>query len=322
MGKVITKKMNGMHWWMKTSIVLLLTLATTLFMYQGWYHPLPAQAAPATTGFTNIRHSATALSATSVGNITVPTGTNRMLVVAFANQASSSAAMVVNAVTYGGVAMTSAGGDATTSSSMHTQIFYLKDNAIMNGTAQPLVVNITGGGTLVMNDIWYAVYTGVNQATTPTIQTYNSGSTTVTSAAFASGLVVPSNGSAAVVAVGARATAAVTYTKPTNFTVSNNQPNSTTGVGLVATSTTAATDTASFTAITGAPRWSQTGIELDGVVSDSTPPTAGAVTITPDISSTFTSAAPTITTQFTDAESAVTSCEYTTNGTTWLAGVV
>jgi predicted CxxxxCH...CXXCH cytochrome family protein len=324
MGKIIKNKKYGIDWWARTGLVLLLTLGTSAFMNQGWYYPVPAQAAPTTTGFTNIRHSAAVLSSTSVGNVTVPTGTNRMLVVAFANQASSSAAMVVNTVTYGGVAMTSAGGNATTSLSMHTQIYYLKDNAVMDGTARPLVVNITGGGTLVMNDVWYAIYTGVDQAATLTIQTYSSGSTAVTSAAFATGLVVPTNGAAAVVAVGARGTAAVSYTKPANFTVSNNQPNSTTGVGLVATSTTAATDTASFAAITGGPRWSQTGIALAAaVVTDSTPPTAGTVTITPDISSTYTSAAPTITTQFTDAQSAVTSCQYTTNGgTNWIAGAV
>jgi len=56
--------------------------------------------------------------------------------------------------------------------------------------------------------------------------------------------------------------------------------------------------------------------------SDSTPPTAGTVTVTPDISGTYTSSAPTITTVFTDAESAVTSCQYTTNGSTWTAGAV
>src|SRR6185369_188332 len=260
MGKVITKKTQGMSWVFKTSLVLLLTLATTVFMYEGWYKPKQAAAAPTTTGFTNIRHSATALSGTSVGNITVPAGSDRMLVVAFSNQASSSAAMTVTAVTYGGVAMTSAGGDATTSLSMHTQIYYLKENAVMDNTARPLIVNITGGGTLVMNDIWYAIYTGVDQAATPSVQTYNSAATTVTAAAFATGLSVPTNGVAAMVGVGSRATAAVTYTKPTNFTVSNNQVTGTTGVGFVATSSTAGTDTASVTAITGAPRWSQTAI--------------------------------------------------------------
>ena len=278
MGEVIARKIRGMNWKAKISLILVFTMVFSTFMYQGLYKPKPAVAAPTTTGFINIWHSATALSSTPVGNVTVPTGTNRMLVVAFSNQASSSAAMTVNAVTYGGVAMTSAGGNVTTSLSMHTQIYYLKDNAVMDNTARPLVVNITGGGTLVMNNVWYAIYTGVDQAATPTIQTYNSGSGTVTSAAFATGLVVPTNGAAAMVGVGARATATVTYTKPTNFTVDNNQPVGTTGVGFVATSTTAGTDTCNVTSITGSPRWSQTGIALAPVACSDTNGSAVAIT--------------------------------------------
>lgn len=52
---------------------------------------------------------------------------------------------------------------------------------------------------------------------------------------------------------------------------------------------------------------------------DTTPPTAGTVTVSPD-TGTYTSGSPTITTVFTDAQSAVTSCEYTTNGSTWNPG--
>lgn len=48
MGKVIKKKLNGMSWWMKTSLILLLTLATSVFMYQGWYMPKHSEAAAAT----------------------------------------------------------------------------------------------------------------------------------------------------------------------------------------------------------------------------------------------------------------------------------
>jgi len=55
--------------------------------------------------------------------------------------------------------------------------------------------------------------------------------------------------------------------------------------------------------------------------ADTTPPVAGTVTVSPDVSG-YTSSSPTITTQFTDNESAVTSCEYTTNGTTWSAGTL
>ncbi|MBI4827083.1 MAG: CxxxxCH/CxxCH domain-containing protein [Nitrospirae bacterium] len=56
-------------------------------------------------------------------------------------------------------------------------------------------------------------------------------------------------------------------------------------------------------------------------VVDSTPPIVGTVNVTP-ISTTYTTSAPVITASLSDAESTVTGCEYTTNGGTWVAGVL
>ena len=67
-------------------------------------------------------------------------------------------------------------------------------------------------------------------------------------------------------------------------------------------------------------RYSFIGISLKRI-SDSTAPTAGAVAATPT-SGIYTPASPTITTTFTDAESAVNSCQATSNGSTWSAGTV
>ena len=52
--------------------------------------------------------------------------------------------------------------------------------------------------------------------------------------------------------------------------------------------------------------------------TDVTPPIAGTMSVTPDAGG-FTSASPTITGTFTDNESGLTTCEYTTNGSTWSA---
>ncbi len=64
-------------------------------------------------------------------------------------------------------------------------------------------------------------------------------------------------------------------------------------------------------------------IIVNGTVTsvDTTAPTAGGVSVTPDSGSKV-PAAFTITTPFTDAESAVSSCEYTLNGSIWNTGVV
>ncbi|RII25647.1 MAG: hypothetical protein CXR31_13845 [Geobacter sp.] len=65
-----------------------------------------------------------------------------------------------------------------------------------------------------------------------------------------------------------------------------------------------------------------TGSKLASTPLDTTPPTVGAIGVTP-MSGAYTSSAPTITAALTDAESAVTTCEYTVNnGATWAAGVV
>jgi len=63
-------------------------------------------------------------------------------------------------------------------------------------------------------------------------------------------------------------------------------------------------------------------LHLIGTTRDTTPPVPGTVNVSPQ-SGTYVPANYTITTQFTDAESAVTSCEYTTDGgTAWAAGTV
>lgn len=74
MGKVIKKKLNGMSWWMKTSLILTLTLVTSVFMYQGWYLPNHAKAASKTYYIVDAGGAGTAI-ATGVST-TVAAGTN------------------------------------------------------------------------------------------------------------------------------------------------------------------------------------------------------------------------------------------------------
>src|SRR5262249_32001951 len=55
---------------------------------------------------------------------------------------------------------------------------------------------------------------------------------------------------------------------------------------------------------------------------DTTPPIPGAVTITSAQSAGFVRNPVALSTSFTDSESAITSCQYTTDGVTWLAATV
>ena len=52
MGKIITKKIKGMGWTAKIGLVLLCTLLTSVFMYEGWYKPRFTEAATVTYGVT------------------------------------------------------------------------------------------------------------------------------------------------------------------------------------------------------------------------------------------------------------------------------
>lgn len=89
---------------------------------------------------------------------------NRILIVGItANNISSGTVADPTVITYGGVTLTKATGNGGTSGRMHTWLYYLKDNAVMDNTSRPL--NVTrGAGSAVNMTIWYTVFTGVDQA--------------------------------------------------------------------------------------------------------------------------------------------------------------
>src|SRR6185369_13921478 len=123
MGKVITKKIQGMSWVFKTSLVLLLTLATSVFMYEGWYKPKQAAAAPINaTAWAQQYASATYPAGQINATYSVPAGSNRLLVVAIAStQTATGTAQTVSNVTWNGQPLTLAAGDgATTTQWNHT----------------------------------------------------------------------------------------------------------------------------------------------------------------------------------------------------------
>ncbi len=89
------------------------------------------------------------------------TSSNRLLVVAIASSRSTAGTQTMTSVTYGGVAMTLAAGDAGSSAQQHTYIYYLTDNAVMDGTAKTLAISMSGG-TDYYTSVFKAVYSGVD----------------------------------------------------------------------------------------------------------------------------------------------------------------
>jgi len=259
----------------KFSLVPVFTVLFSAFILGGVFGPGEAQAAiTALQNETNVYHDIAVPGATAASFAVGGTAGARMLVVYISAEGLASGTYTYTSVTYGGVAMTYVNGDGLTSLSAHTLIFYLKDNAVMDGTAKTLAVNGSSfSGTSVMHNIWYAVYDGVDQSASPITnsQNYNS-NVTVGSAQFATALTVNADDQAVLAGQAARPSSPgpVTYTTPANWTVDDNQPSGTTGVSFVATRSipgSNTTDTANFTGITPTSRWSQTGMSMKAAVT-------------------------------------------------------
>lgn len=152
---------------MKASLVLLLTLATTVFMYEGWYKPNQLQAVISKPTNWTQQYAAVAYPAGTVGaNFNITAGSGRLLVVAIASTSTAIGAQTVSNVTWNGQALTLAAGDAANATQWnHTYLYYLKDASMpATTTAAPLAVTITGG-TAYYTTVHAAVYAGVDQTT-------------------------------------------------------------------------------------------------------------------------------------------------------------
>lgn len=135
-------------------------------------------AAPASAAITNPKPWSLVYGGTAyTGTYTylVPAVKNRVLVVAVSSLRST-AGTQTTAVTYGGQALTLAIGDAGTSARQHTYLFYLNEAKMRAASTTDLVVTVSGG-TSTYNQVYAAVYAGVNQTTPITnSKNYNSGS--------------------------------------------------------------------------------------------------------------------------------------------------
>ena len=319
MGKVIKKKIQGMSWWMKTSLVLLLTLATSVFMYEGLYKPMQAQAAITQLVAPTV---VSAAGAPATASFATGTGTNRMLIVGVSIKTGTVATQTCTA-SYGGISMTPVPGTDTsaTSAFSHTYWFYMLDTpSVMSATAYNLI--ITAPGTITASSVWRAVYTGVAQGV-PDGGSYNSGTAAVSSTALTSGLVINSGDMAFDIVNLTRSASTTARTLSTWAAgwaiVGSAQNNTTTNASNVylGTSTTVnSNDLASNTAS------NTTQVSASGIVvpmADVTAPVANNdVTSTPS-SGIYTSSSPTITATFNEPNvgSSITLCEYTTNGSSW-----
>ena len=105
MGEIIVRKVRGMNWKAKISLVLIFTLVFSTFMYQGLWKPKPADAAVAVLQAFPNTPTITAAAQTASGTFTVSAGSNRLLLVAVeADSGATNAGSFT--VTYGGQTLT------------------------------------------------------------------------------------------------------------------------------------------------------------------------------------------------------------------------
>ncbi|MDD2851351.1 MAG: hypothetical protein PHY09_05535 [Desulfuromonadaceae bacterium] len=291
MANVTKKNINGMSWWVRTSLILLLTLASTGFMSGGWYKPSDVRAASNPRTYYLIGNTSTILGADGTANL--PTAQ------------STTNATSTTTPTFRGLLSTSVG----TATSWRPA-----------STSTGTIVMLNGYGPVYANDIDISSIT-----VTMAVRSNNTGYSwrmylydyDPAGAANNKTLIATST-SVSTTRTGTTQGLAPTYTIQGTGRIQA-------GHRLMAQIVHVATAASTAERIYYGGNTSTNGVIINvtetDVVADTTPPTAGTITITPD-SGTYTAVAPTITTQFTDAESAVTSCQYTTNGADWAAGVV
>ncbi|MDO9307978.1 MAG: hypothetical protein Q7V04_02825, partial [Deltaproteobacteria bacterium] len=168
MGKIIAKKVRGMNMWAKGTLIVTVTLLVSMFMYQGWYKPKPAQAAIANAKAWTQLYAGTAFPTSYTFDSTTTTpGTNRVMVVSVSSTRTTSGAQTTATATYGGQNMTLAVGDAGSTSVAHSYLFYLDEAGIAAAEAvsnKTLAVSIVGG-TARYNYVHASIYSGVDQGT-------------------------------------------------------------------------------------------------------------------------------------------------------------
>jgi predicted CxxxxCH...CXXCH cytochrome family protein len=173
MGKVLHKKIKGMSLAAKAALISLFTLLLTLGLYQGWERLSFAAITGQSTWLSAYANTAFPSSAT-LATLTVPAGSNRLLVVAVSSTTSAVGAVTITngagtagtTPSVGGKSLTLAAGDAaTTTNKTHTAVYYLKeaDIAAMSGSALSLRV-ANSALTSRYNTVNYRVYSGVDQA--------------------------------------------------------------------------------------------------------------------------------------------------------------
>lgn len=165
MGNVIKQQLQGLSWWVKTSLVLLLTLAITTFMSDGLYKPQGAEASvvslnawPPTPQIVSNTSAGTV-----TGTVTVTAGANRIMLVAVGAEYTAVPANQPMTVTFGGRPVQQLASNIGATGTIWLGYVSEADLAAAVGTT----LSVTNANTTNLTAMYAsaAVFSGVSQTT-------------------------------------------------------------------------------------------------------------------------------------------------------------
>ncbi len=280
MGRIIAKRIRGMNWMAKISLILIFTMAFSIFMHQGLYMPKDTSAAVATsTEWAILGSSATTVSALPAMTLAKGTGTNRLLVVTFLGDYGAASTVFSPVITYGGQTLTRI-TSTDTSSRQKVWIGYLNEAGIAAATGAPpaFSVSYATGGPGSGCALSAAFYNGVNQTTPITGSRAVSSDTAATTPT--SSPINTTAGGWAIYALNTNAATAGNVTVPAGYTERFDQAN-----GTLYTFTMGSTTTETATGTTDPlPTWTSVRYafltaSLEPSPGDITPPTVSSVAV-------------------------------------------
>lgn len=163
MGAMIAQRVRGMGWKARISLVLIFTLVFSTFMHQGWYKPMPAEAAVSLIGTAYRSTGTTGPHTITNAQFSCGAGSNRLLVAVVTAEYGTANAMTMGAVK-GAQTFTQA---VATTATARTGVWigYLTESQISGNTSDIVVTETAGGNSWSGSDVYLQCFSGVDQTT-------------------------------------------------------------------------------------------------------------------------------------------------------------
>jgi hypothetical protein len=283
MGRIIAKRIRGMNWMAKISLILIFTLVFSIFMYHGLYQPKPVSAdVSTTTQWAILGSSTTTIAALPAMSLAKGTGLNRLLVVTVLGDGVSGITTFNPVVSYGGQTLTRITSNDT-SSRQKLWMGYLNEAGIAAATGAPPAITVTGGAVATTGaSVAAAFYAGVKQSAPITGSRVIASDTAATTPP--SGPINTTNGGWAIYAINTNSNTSGTPVAPANYTSRFSTANGTLYTFSMGSTTTTTTTGTTAPTTDPLPTWTSVryaflSASLEPEVGDAIAPTVSTVAV-------------------------------------------